>query len=191
MNGPPSGKVVGRLVGGLLARVVAGVFELVLGGGRPELKKIAAADPRTLVSKLLQAPPQVINGCTGGRMLAHLNPKCEASLSPNAIILLNRLFCIRFLTVRSACAQPAHNLSPEPFSQTSSQASFQGQGGRGVHGRKSLVLLNLKSEAPLSPNAILVQNRVFCIRFFKVRGACAQPAQNLSPKPFNQTSEPG
>ena len=39
--------------GGLLARVVAGVFELVLGVGRPELKKIAAAGPKTPVSKVV------------------------------------------------------------------------------------------------------------------------------------------
>ena len=160
--------------------------------GPARAQKNSSRRPKdTRFKSCYRPPPQVINGCTEGRMLALLNPTSEATLSPNAILVQDRLFCIGFLTVRGACAQPAHNLSPEPFSQTSSQASFQGQGGRGVHGRKSLVLLNLKSEAPLSPNAILVQNRLFCIGFFKVRGACAQPAHNLSPKLFNQTSEPG
>ena len=156
-----------------------------------QISDMARTSQNTRFESCCRPPPQVINGCTGGRMLALLNPKSEVTLSPNALLVTKRTFCVQFLKVRGACAQPAHNLAPEPFSQTRSQASFQGQGGRGVHGRKSLVLLNLKSEAPLSPNAILVQNRLFCIGFFKVRGACAQPAHNLSPKLFNQTSEPG
>ena len=124
-------------------------------------------------------------------MLALLNQKSEATLCPNAILGQNRLFRIRFFEVQGACAQPAHNLAPKLFSQTSSQASSRGKEGRGVHGGKSLTLLNLKSEAPPSPNAILVQNRMFYIGFLKFPGACAQPAHNLSPKLFNQTSEPG
>ena len=152
---------------------------------------MARTSENTRFKSCCRPAPQVINGSTEGKMLALLNPKSRATLSPNAILSQNRMFCIGFLTVRGACAQPAHNLSPELFSQTSSQASFQGQGGRGVHRRKSLVLLNLKSEAPFSPNAMLGQNRLFCIGFLTLRGACAQPAQNLSPKPFNQTSEPG
>ena len=125
-------------------------------------------------------------------MLALLNPKSEATLSPNAILVQNRLFCIGFLTVRGACAQPAHNLSDEPFSQTSSQASFQGQGGERSTRGKSLALLNLKSEAPLSPNAILVQNRVFCIWFLRSEAPARSQRITYHPsfsiKPASQAS---
>ena len=142
--------------------------------------------------KLLQAAAAGYQWLYRGRMLALLNPKSEAPLSPNAILGQNSLFCIRFLTVRSACAQPAHNLSLEPFSQTSSQASFQGQGGRGVHGRKSLVLLNLKSEAPLSPNAILVQNRYFAYGFLRSEAPARSQRITYHPsfsiKPASQAS---
>ena len=153
-----------------------------------QISDMARTSQNTRFESCCRPPPQVINGCTGGRMLALLNQISEALLIPNATLGQNSLFCIRFLTVRSACAQPAHNLSPEPFSQTSSQASFQGQGGeRSTRGEKSGVL-NLKREARLSPNAILVQNRVFYIGFFKFPGACAQPAHNLSRRLFSQTS---
>ena len=67
-------------------------------------------------------------------MLALLNQKSEATLCPNAILGQNRLFRIRFFEAQGACAQPAHNLAPKPFSQTSSQASLQGQGGEGSTG---------------------------------------------------------
>ena len=57
--------------------------------------------------------------------------KGEATLCPNAVLVHKTMFCVGFFKARGACAQPAHNLAPKPFSQTSGQASFQGQGGEG------------------------------------------------------------
>ena len=48
-----------------------------------------------------------------------------------------------------------------------------------------------KSEAILIPNAILVTRQTSCIGILEAGGAYAQPAQNLSPKPASQTSQPG